>query len=237
MSSMEYLKPEDSQAVGGVIGNRALAGWEIASVVSSIFIAEWLASVAVDWMRIAVVVPIGLAFVLSISSHRLRGETLRDLGFRLDNFLRAAGLLMLPMIVTAIVCLAIGWWTGERIDFLRWHISRPLAVQLILGFAWGFVQQYMLQSLVNRRAQIIWGRGWLSVLVVAAIFAGLHLPNPALTVATFVGGVIWAAVYQRAPNIFALAISHSLMTWIVVSTVPASALHHLRIGLKYFGSN
>ncbi len=144
---------------------------------------------------------------------------------------------MLPMIVTAIVCLAIGWWTGERIDFLRWHISRPLAVQLILGFAWGFVQQYMLQSLVNRRAQIIWGRGWLSVLVVAAIFAGLHLPNPALTVATFVGGVIWAAVYQRAPNIFALAISHSLMTWIVVSTVPASALHHLRIGLKYFGSN
>jgi len=233
---MEYLKPEDSQAVGGVIGNRALAGWEIASVVSSIFIAEWLASVAVDWMRIAVVVPIGLAFVLSISSHRLRGETLRDLGFRLDNFLRAAGLLTLPMIVTAIVCLAIGWWTGERIDFLRWHISRPLAVQLILGFAWGFVQQYM-QSLVNRRAQIIWGRGWLSVLVVAAIFAGLHLPNPALTVATFVGGVIWAAVYQRAPNIFALAISHSLMTWIVVSTVPASALHHLRIGLKYFGSN
>jgi len=234
---MEYLKPEDSQAVGDVIGNRALAGWEIASVVSSIFIAEWLASVAVDWMRIAVVVPIGLAFVLSISSHRLRGETLRDLGFRLDNFLRAAGLLTLPMIVTAIVCLAIGWWTGERIDFLRWHISRPLAVQLILGFAWGFVQQYMLQSLVNRRAQIIWGRGWLSVLVVAAIFAGLHLPNPALTVATFVGGVIWAAVYQRAPNIFALAISHSLMTWIVVSTVPASALHHLRIGLKYFGSN
>ena len=237
MSSMEYLKPEDSQAVGDVIGNRALAGWEIASVVSSIFIAEWLASVAVDWMRIAVVVPIGLAFVLSISSHRLRGETLRDLGFRLDNFLRAAGLLTLPMIVTAIVCLAIGWWTGERIDFLRWHISRPLAVQLILGFAWGFVQQYMLQSLVNRRAQIIWGRGWLSVLVVAAIFAGLHLPNPALTVATFVGGVIWAAVYQRAPNIFALAISHSLMTWIVVSTAPASALHHLRIGLKYFGSN
>ena len=237
MSSMEYLKPEDSQAVGDVIGNRALAGWEIASVVSSIFIAEWLASVAVDWMRIAVVVPIGLAFVLSISSHRLRGETLRDLGFRLDNFLQAAGLLTLPMIVTAIVCLAIGWWTGERIDFLRWHISRPLAVQLILGFAWGFVQQYMLQSLVNRRAQIIWGRGWLSVLVVAAIFAGLHLPNPALTVATFVGGVIWAAVYQRAPNIFALAVSHSLMTWIVVSTLPASSLNHLRIGFKYFGSN
>ena len=237
MSLLEYPKLEHSEAVGDVIGNRALAGWEIASVVSSIFIAEWLASVAVDWTRISLAVPIGLAFVLSISSHRLRGETARDLGFRFDNFFRAAGLLTLPMILTAIVCLAIAWWTGERIDFLRWHVSRPLAAQLILGFGWGFVQQYMLQSLVNRRAQIIWGKGWLGVLTVAAIFAGLHLPNPALVVATFVGGVIWAAVYQRAPNIFALAISHSLMTWIVVSTLPASTLHHLRIGFKYFGSN
>jgi len=235
MSSIEYPKPELSEAVDDVVGNRSLAGWEIASVVSSIFIAEWIASVTVDWERITVAIPIGLAFVLSISSQHVRGETARDLGFRFDNFLRAAGLLILPMIVTAIVCLVIGWRTGERIDFLRWHVSRPLAAQLILGFGWGFVQQYMLQSLVNRRAQIIWGKGWLSVLVVASVFAGLHLPNPALTVATFVGGVIWAAVYQRAPNIFALAISHSLMTWIVVSTLPPSALHHLRIGFKYFG--
>ena len=237
MSSLEYAKLDHSKAVGDVIGDRALAGWEIASIVSSIFIAEWLASIAADWTRIFLAVPIGLAFVLSISSHRVRGETARELGFRFDNFFRAAGLLTLPMILTATVCLAIAWWTGEGIDVLRWHVSRPLAAQLILGFAWGFVQQYMLQSLVNRRAQIILGKGWLSVLTVAAIFAGLHLPNPALIVATFVGGVIWAAVYQRAPNIFALAISHSLMTWLVVSTLPASTLHHLRIGFKYFGSN
>ena len=236
MSSMEYPQLQHSEASGDVVGNRALAGWEIASVVSSIVIAEWLASVAVDWMRIAVAVPIILAFVLSISSHRLRGETARELGFRFDNFSRAAGLLILPMIVTAIVCMVIAWRTGERIDFWRWHVSRPLAAQLILGVSWGFVQQYMLQSLVNRRAQIIWGKGWLSVLLVAATFAGLHLPNPALTVVTFAGGVIWAAIYQRAPNIFALAVSHSLMTWIVVSTLPASALHHLRVGFRYFGS-
>src|SRR5438132_6363283 len=132
MSPMEYPKPELSEAVGDMVGNRALAGWEIASVVSSIFIAVWIASVAVDWTRISITVPIGLAFVLSISSHLLRGETARDLGFRFDNFLRAIGLLTLPMIVTAIICLAIAWLTGARVDFLRWHISRPLAVQLIL---------------------------------------------------------------------------------------------------------
>ena len=51
---------------------------------------------------------------------------------------------------------------------------------------------------------------------------------------TFVGGLIWAAVYEREPNLFALALSHAVMTWVLVSTLPASALNHLRIGFKYF---
>jgi membrane protease YdiL (CAAX protease family) len=73
-----------------------------------------------------------------------------------------------------------------------------------------------------------------SVLIIALIFGGLHLPNPALTVITFAGGIVWAAVYQRVPNLFALAVSHSVMTWLVVSTIPPSLLHHLRVGLNYF---
>ncbi len=230
---MEYQTKSD-EAVGEILGNRALAAWEIASVASSIFIAEWIALVAVDWVQLSVATPVILAFVLSISSHRWRGETAQDIGFRFDNFLRAAALLVLPMVVTLMVCLAIAWLTRAPIDFLRWHVNRPLAVQLILGFGWGFVQQYMLQGLINRRAQMVFGKGWVSVLVVASIFAALHLPNFWLTVTTFAGGVIWAAVYQRTPNIFALSISHSVMTWIVVSTLPASALHDLRIGFKYF---
>jgi membrane protease YdiL (CAAX protease family) len=61
------------------------------------------------------------------------------------------------------------------------------------------------------------------------------LPNVWLAVATFTGGVVWAAVYQRAPNLFALALSHALMTGVIIATLPPSALHHLRIGFKYFG--
>ena len=124
---------------------------------------------------------------------------------------------------------------GE-INFLRWHPGRPIASQLILGFGWGLVQQYVLQGFIlNRRVASHLGPGWLSALLVAIVFGGLHLPNPWLTLVTFAGGAIWAAVYQRAPNLFALAVSHSLMTWVLVSTLPASALNHLRIGFKYFG--
>lgn len=217
-----------------VIGDRALAAWEVASVVSSILIAEWILSAATGRSGLVVAIPIALAFILMISSHRLRGETLRDLGFRFNNFFRVGKLLLIPMFLTAILCLVVGWWFGGEINFLRWHAGRPLAGQLLLGFCWGLVQQYVLQGFINRRAQIIVGPGWLSVFLVAAVFGGLHLPNPWLTFVTFAGGAIWAAVYQRAPNLFALAVSHSLMTWVLVSTLPASALNHLRIGLKYF---
>jgi len=217
------------------MGDRSLAAWEIASVVSSILIAEWILSAVVGRSKFVVAVPITLAFVFMSCSHRLRSEPLRELGFRFDNFLRAGKLLLLPMLLTAGLCLLAGWWLGEEINFLRWHTGRPILGQLFLGFGWGLVQQYVLQSFISRRAQIIWGPGWLSVLLVAAVFGGLHLPNPWLTVVTFVGGGIWATVYQRAPNIFAPAVSHSAMTWVLVSTLPASVLHHLRIGFKYFG--
>jgi membrane protease YdiL (CAAX protease family) len=225
------LKADQS---GVVIGDRALAAWEIASVASSILIAEWILAAAMGRSRLVVAIPIVLAFILMVSSHRLRGENLRDLGFRFDNFLRAGKLLLIPMFLTAVLCLLAGWWFGGEINFLRWHAGRPIAGQLLLGFGWGLVQQYVLQGFINRRAQVIFGPGWLSVFLVAAVFGGLHLPNPWLTFVTFAGGAIWAAVYQRAPNLFALAVSHSLMTWVLVSTLPASALNHLRIGLKYF---
>jgi membrane protease YdiL (CAAX protease family) len=216
-------------------GDRALAAWEIASVVSSIIITEWIVSSVSGGNKFIATAPVTLAFALMILSHRLRKETLRDIGFRFDNVPQAALLLLFPMLLATILCWVIGHWFGGQADFQRWHAGKSIVVQLILAFGWGVLQQYVLQGFINQRAQMIWGRGWISVLLVAALFAGLHLPNLWLTVATFGGGLVWAAIYQRAPNIFALALSHSLMTWVLVSTLPASALDHLRIGFKYFG--
>ncbi len=68
----------------------------------------------------------------------------------------------------------------------------------------------------------------------ASIFGLLHLPNLLLTLATFIVGLFWAAVYQRASNLFALALSHSMMSVVLVSTVPASALHGMRVGFNYY---
>lgn len=216
------------------LSDRTIAGWEIASVASSVAIAEWMLATAAGFSKAIVAVPVVLAFVVMIVSHRIRRESLRDLGFRFDNLVRALYFLALPVIIVAGLCLLIGWMLNARVDFFRWHPNRNLALQLALGFAWALAQQYVLQGFFNRRAVMVLGRGWLSVLVVAAIFGLLHLPNVWITAITFSAGAIWAAVYQREPNLFALAATHALMTWFIVSTLPPWMLGHLRVGLGYF---
>jgi len=224
----------DSEKDRSMPSDRGLAGWEIASLVSSVLIAEWILSTTAGETMLVVFIPVAFAFVLVISSQFVRGENLRDLGFRFDNFGQAMKLLALPMLGIALLCLGLGLIFGTRPDLFRWHPERAVALQLALGFAWGFVQQYVLQSFINRRAQIVWQKGARSALLTAFIFAFLHFPNLWLMLVTFCGGVLWAFVYQRAPNLFALALSHSVMTWVLVSTLPMSALNHLRIGFKYF---
>jgi membrane protease YdiL (CAAX protease family) len=217
-----------------VLSDRALAGWEIVSVVSSIAIAEWMLASAAGLTRAVVAIPVVLAFALMLSSHRVRAETFRELGFRLDNFFRAMWLLLLPMAVAAAVCVLVAWRLGATIDLFRWHPNRNLLLQMSLGFAWALAQQYVLQSFLNRRAMLVAGAGWPSILIVSLVFGLLHLPNLWVTAITVVAGAIFAAVYQRAPNLFALALTHAVMTWFIVSTLPQSALRHLRVGFGYF---
>ncbi|HEV2859648.1 MAG TPA: CPBP family intramembrane glutamic endopeptidase [Pyrinomonadaceae bacterium] len=222
------------QSAGPNPQSAALAAWEIATVVLSVLVAEWVVlSVAGGSVpALAFVILTSVAFMLL--SHRARGETARDVGWRLDNFGRASRLIAPPMILTTVLLVAAGLYTS-KLDFTRWRGEDSLPRVLLLGVLWGFLQQYALQGFINRRAQIIWGRGPFSVLAVALTFALLHLPNPWLMLATFAGGLVWARAYQKEPNLLALGLSHGLMTWVLISAFPSAALHNLRVGYKFFG--
>ena len=211
-----------------------MAAWEIASVVASVLLAEWVVFSVGGGSQLILFVPVALAFVLMFVSHRLRGESARDVGWRLDNFLEAAWLLARLLFVPTLLLLGFGW-LNSNLNPARWRGGQSILGVPALGVLWGLLQQYALQGFINRRAQILWGRGWLSVFLVALVFGGLHLPNPLLSLATFAGGLVWAYAYQRAPNLPALGLSHGLMTWVLVSSLPPASLYNLRVGFKFFG--
>jgi membrane protease YdiL (CAAX protease family) len=213
-----------------VVGNRVVAAWEIASVTLSFLLVAWTVRPLAANSKLVGALPLALALGLMLVSHHARGESARTTGWRLDNFYAAARLLVLPIAAVGVLIFLTGRFYGhahsEKVQQWQWVLWLP---------AWALVQQYALQGFINRRAQILWGRGWRSVLLVASVFAVLHLPNPWLTLITFAGGLLLAAVYQRVPNLLALALAHSLISLMLVWTLPAPLLKSLRIGFKYFG--
>ena len=203
--------------------------WEIISVVSSGLLMEWVVLAFAGGSKLVGGVPVVLALGFMLYSHYDRGETLREIGFRTDNFLAACRLLLLPTALVVLLVIAVAWLTRHSILLAPWR-NRFLLLPL-----WALFQQYVLNGFINRRAQLALGKGLKSVVLVAIVFSLFHFPNPLLTILTFVGGLIWAAVYQRQPNLFALALSHALSSLTLALVISPKLLESLRVGFKYFG--
>jgi len=208
---------------------RDLALWEIASIVTSCLVAEWVVLALLTDRRWFLAIPIALALALMLYSHRLHDESFVELGFRLDNIVPAIKALIIPTVIAIVLIVIAGKLTSAG------PIASPLRARFLLVPVWGLFQQYALQGFINRRAQLGLGRGWKSVLLTGVLFSVIHMPNPLLALLTLIGGIVWAAVYQKHPNLFALALSHFVTALTVTLFLPLNLISGLRVGFKYFG--
>jgi membrane protease YdiL (CAAX protease family) len=222
-------------------GLRLTSGLEVISVLTSILLIIWGIIPLLPRQRWVMTIPLLLCLGLMIHSHRLRRETLQEIGLTGHNFWQAIRLLLLPMAAGSSILICIGLGSGMLQGPERF-ISDLLPLTLS-----GVVQQYLLQGFIHRRIGLVVGLNLLKsyddngkrlavsvAFLTASCFAIVHIPNLTLTILTFVAGLVWSWVYQKAPNIYAIGISHGLMSLLVINSLPSWILHSLSVGYKHF---
>ncbi len=166
-------------------------------------------------------------FALMVMSHINYHEGLEELGFGTKHLKPAVKELALPVIIAAIILVSLGLTLGTI------HFRRKFFLQLAGIPIWALFQQYITQSFINRRLQAIFGPGHKSTILTATIFSIVHLPNPTLTLATAIAGYFWARAFQRAPNLYAIAISHGLLSTLFANAMPKWILPNMVVGYNY----
>jgi membrane protease YdiL (CAAX protease family) len=167
-------------------------------------------------------VPVVLVVALTITHAIRTGEW----GLEPGAFFPAFWRMLVATVVGVVIILAV----GDALDML--HPRRAVGRSLLYLTVWGAGQQFALQTVLLREARAWMSRG-AAVIVAAAVFGAIHLPNPFLAPITFAAGLVWCWIYSRHPNIIPLAISHALGTEAVRHAFDADMTGRLRIGYSY----
>lgn len=215
---------------------RTVAGLEVASVVASVFISVWVIIPLQPQQRWLMAVPGLLALALAVNSHRLRGERFRDLGFSRRHFGRGLRMVALPTLLACAVFAAIGQVTGS------FHRTTHFWSSLLVLPVWALTQQYVLQAFIYRRMRVVFSDGSgtpdkqrrLAIVATAGIFSVVHAPNLTLMVLTLLGALLWCWVYERAPNLWALGLSHAIISLMLMTSLPPWLLPSMSVGYKHF---
>lgn len=200
---------------------------ELACMILAVELIEWAVPLAGNNAKAYGGLALVIALLMAVCFLR-DGLGPKRLGIRMDNFLPALGDLLPFLMVFVLAMVSIGLVFGSiRLGDRFWSM-------LAVVPPWALLQQYMLLAFANHRFRVLFGGGESATIATAALFAALHLPNPALTVVCGLGGYIWASEYAIRPNLFANALTHTVASAFLANTLPHSLLRNMVVGYNHF---
>jgi membrane protease YdiL (CAAX protease family) len=165
-----------------------------------------------------------------IYGHVQRGQSLRDVGFRLDTG-PAAALRLVPI---AAVIIAFAMHVGHVLGSAHFPTGLEAVANVAKLIVFGTAQQYVLLGVFYQRlAEMLPGKV-LAMIAAAVVFSVLHVPNPFLVTVTFFAGLISTIVYARAPNLWVNGTVHGLMSYCLYYSLSVDITGGLRVGSPYW---
>jgi uncharacterized membrane protein YqaE (UPF0057 family) len=159
-------------------------------------------------------------------------ESARAMGLRTANLLRSLWLVGVALLVAGVVLLVAEHMKTLHGAYVNGGIGAFCA--RYWGYTlWAFAQQILLQDFFLRRMLRLVARPGVAVLLSAGVFSVAHLPNPILTLVTFVWGVIACSVFLRYRNLYPLGLTHALLGITIAVSVPGPMIRNMRVGLGY----
>lgn len=98
---------------------------------------------------------------------------------------------------------------------------------------WSFLQQFILQDYFLLRFLKIFRKPSWAILTSASLFALAHVPNPVLTIATLIWGIIACTLFMRYRDLYSLGFAHAVFGLALAICIPAAVHHNMRVGLGY----
>jgi membrane protease YdiL (CAAX protease family) len=156
-------------------------------------------------------------------------ENPRAMGLRTANLLRSSWVVAVALVISGMSIVI-----ARHLHTLH-GTSGPLGfIKRYWGYAlWSFAQQLLLQDFFLRRFLSLTPGRKSAALAAATIFSLAHLPNPILTIITFLLGLAACFVFLSYRNLYVLAIAHAILGITIALTVPAPLIRNMRVGLGY----
>jgi hypothetical protein len=160
---------------------------------------------------------IALIVLFLCLSYYVRRDPWKEIGIRADNlWVSARECLVVVLVFTSVAVVVVlafpqAFSFDRYLAYGRYIITRDIVESLLFGF----VQQFLLQSIFLICALQIFRNKYTAAFVSAALFSIIHAPNLRLMALTLVFGFLCCLLFLRHRNVFTLGIAHGIVREVV----------------------